>query len=62
MFVYCSHLLNDIKLWILIIKLGNVHKTAFTQNMHFIDLTLETLKVIYLWKKRNTDFENIRKS
>ena len=38
MFVYCSHLLNDIKLWILI-KLRNVPTTAFIQNMHFISPT-----------------------
>ena len=48
MFVYCSHLLNDINLWILIIKLGNVHKTAFTQNMHSTDLTFRDFKTDYI--------------
>lgn len=60
-FVYCNHLPNDIKLRILIIKLRNVHKIALTQNMHSIDLTFRDFKQV-IWKKRNTDFENIRKS
>ena len=60
MFMYWSHQINDLKL---LIKLRNVHTTAFTQNMHSIDPTFRDLKqVIYLWKKRITDFENIRKS
>ena len=62
MFVYCSYLLNDIKLQILI-KLRNVHTIDFTQNMHSIDPAFRDFKqVVYLWKKRSTDFENIRKS
>ena len=62
MFMYCSHLINNIKLWILV-KLRNVHTTAFIQNVHFISPTFRDFKqVIYLWKKRNTDFHNIRKS
>ena len=62
MFVYCSYLLNDIKLQILI-KLRNVHTIACTQNMHSIDPAFRDFKqVVYLWKKRSTDFENIRKS
>ena len=60
--MYCSHPLYDIELQILI-KLRNVHTTAFIQNMHFVSPTFRDFKqVIYLWKKRNTEFEKFRKS